>query len=76
MPSKGVVPLVSTLYRAYKESGLEIQRALVGKCGGKWPESELGVQMPCNPVTLCRNLCISFLHVEFVGRMGCVIKVG
>jgi hypothetical protein len=28
----------------------------VGKCGRKWPESELGVQMPCNPVTLCRNL--------------------
>jgi hypothetical protein len=28
----------------------------VGKWGKKWPESELAVQMPCNPVTLCRNL--------------------
>jgi hypothetical protein len=28
----------------------------VGKLGKKWPESELAVQMPCNPVTLCRNL--------------------
>jgi hypothetical protein len=31
--------------------------AVVGECGRKWPESRLAVQIPCNPVTLCRSLC-------------------
>ena len=31
----------------------------MGECGRKWPENGLAVRMPCNPVTLCRNLRIS-----------------
>jgi hypothetical protein len=41
----------------------------VGKCGRKWPESDLGVQMPCNPVTLCRNLrSFSRIHNYYISK--------
>jgi hypothetical protein len=47
----------------------------VGECGRKWPESGLAVQMPCNPVTLCRNLrtlsfSILFLSLCYTFRIA------
>jgi hypothetical protein len=55
MPSKGVVPLVYGLQRAYRREAWKY-RGLWWVSGRKRPESGLAVQMPCNPVTLCRNL--------------------
>jgi hypothetical protein len=35
--------------------------AVLGECGRKWPKSELASQMPCNPITLYRNLRIKIV---------------
>jgi len=47
----------------------------VGECGREWPENGLAVRMPCNPVTLCRNLRIGRAFRDFTVTFALLLSI-